>query len=284
MLRSAPSLVLLVGSLLACGGKSFSHGADGESGNGGSAEAGTDSGAGSSGGRQAGGVGTGSGGLAGAASGGSAAAGSVGAPPCDPSGLEDETSNGVELRVINGTKRTIYLGSETPGCDVPLIQVENGRGEALAGAGFCTVTCEQLLSGNIGGCPPVLCPASSVLILTPGQSTVMVWSALYAEEVSVPPACQSKTLGNACPRVTRAKPGNYVFLMQAGSAFQCTSPGAMSCDFCQPVGNGGCSSYPATITGPILHAQAKVYIDASYGLGGSSTDGVTRQVEITFTD
>ena len=112
----------------------------------------------------------------------------------------------------------------------------------------------------------------------------MVWSALYSEEVSVPPACQNKSVGIACERIVRAKPGVYVFSAQAGSALKCTNPDVMSCQLCEPSGDGGCRTYPATIAGPILHAQTKIEVDASYGLGEPSADAVTRQVEITFTD
>lgn len=51
--------------------------------------------------------------------------------------------------------------------------------------------------------PLILCRASSVLKLAPGESSVTTWSALYTETVSVPPACQNKSAYSAAfDRVT----------------------------------------------------------------------------------
>jgi hypothetical protein len=111
----------------------------------------------------------------------------------------------------------------------------------------------------------------------------MTWSALYTETVSVPPACQNKSIGVECQRIVRAKPGTYVFSAQAGTSMNCTVPDLMSCQTCEPSGDGGCSTHPALIAGPLLQAEAKVDLDASYGIG-AGPGAMTRRVEITFAD
>lgn len=276
MLRVRVSPVLLAGLLLACGGRSLTNGGESK---GGSSEAGTSNGAREGGGSGGGGTGSGGGNHAGSSSGGKA---SAGAAQCDPAQLQDETSNGVEVRLINGTQHAIYLGSVMPGCDVPLLQVKSATGQSVQGTGFCASSCQQLMSGNLG-CPAILCPASSVLKLAAGETTVATWSALYTETVSVPPACQNKSIGVECQRIVRAEPGTYVFSAQAGASMRCTVPDLMSCQTCAPSGDGGCRTYPAIITGPLLQAEVKVDLDASYGIGAEPTV-VTRQVEITFMD
>ena len=285
MLRSAFSSVLLAGLLLACGGKSFGNAGESEggSGNGGrSTEAGTSSGARESGGSSAGGMGSGGGSSGGSASGGKASGGSAGAAHCDPSGLEDETSDDVSVRLVNGTQHAIYLGNEMPGCDVALVQVTTATGQPLNQAGTCMPTCEELMNGDAVGCAPILCPAGSVLLLGPGESTITAWSPLYSELVSVPPACQNKTIGVQCERIARARPGTYVFAAQAGSSMKCNAPDSMSCP-CEATGVGGCRTYSALIAGPLLQVEAKVELDISYGLGAQG-GGPRRQVELTFTD
>jgi hypothetical protein len=265
---------------MACGGRSFANGGESEGGSGGSTEAGTASGGPESGGRSSGGTSSGGGNHAGSSSGGKASGGA--ADQCDSSQLQNETSDGVEVRLINGTQHAIYLGNVMPGCDVPLVQVQSATGQPVPDTGSCGNNCQELLSGNIG-CAPILCPVSSVLTLAPGESTVTTWSALYSETVSVPPVCQSKSIGVTCQRLVRAKPGTYVFSSQAGSSMQCSAPDLMSCQTCEPSGDGGCRTFAAFITGPILQAEAKVELDASYGIG-TEPAARTRQVEITFRD
>jgi hypothetical protein len=288
MLRITVGSLVLSGLLFACGGKSFDTNGEPEGGSGnsgGSAQAGTGSGAREGGGNSAGGTGSGGGNHAGSSSGGKANGGSAGAAECDDTAFQDEMGGSVPVRLINGTQHPIYLGQKTPSCGAgPLFQVADGKGQPLTGGGFCQTTCEMLINGTVIGCPAIACAIGSVITLAPGESTIQLWSTLYTEQVALPPACRTKTDAMACQRVLSAKPGAYIFSAEAGLGMKCDQPDSMSCASCQPNSNGGCATFGAVITEPLLNAKTMVELDASYGLGGPGGGGMVREVEVTFND
>jgi hypothetical protein len=264
----------------ACGGKSFGPDSGDEGGSGGASQAGTGSGADDSGG-----TGIAGSGVAGSGHGGTsgvAGTGSGGKASCSPQLYEDEGGGNVPVRIINGTMKPIYLGEETAGCaGAPLFQVHDGRGGALASVPYCQSTCSSLLSGVAIGCPAIACAISSVT-LAPGESTMTLWNALYSETVTLPPACVAKVGQKECPRVVSVKPGTYIFTAQAGSAMQCLNNDTGGCGGCMPSSSGGCTTYGAVISGPILNAKVDVQLDGSYGIGGPGGGGMVRSVDITF--
>jgi hypothetical protein len=259
-----PLLVALGGSLSACGGKMLREEADaGDGGSGGSSNV----------------AGSGSGGKA---SGGSVSGGASGKTQCDPAVYEDHlNAPSVSVRLVNGTGGPIFLGSQTPGCGLaPLFEVEQSDGRRLTPFGYCETTCQQILSGQISGCPPIPCPISSVIQLEPGEGRVQPWVATYTELVKLPPVCVARVGADECERVQDVKPGAYVFTAQAASGIQCAAPQA-PCDLCTRDSNGGCAISNAVLAGPLRQAVTDVVLDGSYGIGAPG-NAMTREVVVTF--
>lgn len=270
----------------ACGGKSFGPGEGDDGGSGGSSYAGNGSGA-----EDTGGSGIAGSGVAGTAVGGSsstggsssAGMGAGGKQSCSIAAYEDEPPGSVPVRLINATKNPIYLGDEMPGCaSGPQFQVFDARGGQLPAVSYCQPSCEQLLTGNIVGCPAIACAISSVITLQPGESALTLWSAIYSQHVVLPPACSARAGQKECERITGVTPGTYIFTAQAGTGMECLNNGAGSCGSCMESGNGGCTTYGAVITGPLLQAKIDVQLDGSYGIGGPGGGGMVRSVDIIF--
>lgn len=271
--------VVLVGLMLACGGKSVDDGDESRAGRAGSAQGGTDSGGRAGGGSSSGG---------GSSGGGNANGGAAGKQQCHPADYEDALGGSVPVLVVNETSQPIYLGEEMIGCGpTQYFQVSNAAGQLLVSPGYCQATCYQLLTGNIPGCPAIACVTGSVTTLQPGEGVSSLWSAQYAESLTLPARCEAKAGVAECTRIANVEPGRYYFSAQAGSSIDCgvTGPdGAPACGPCTPTGSGGCVSYGAVIAPPLRHAKAEVQLDGSYGIGGPGGGGMVRSVEIVFKD
>lgn len=278
MLRASSLVpVLAIGLLVACGGKSFETGDGTDGGSAGSAPAGSSSGARDGGGSSAGGTASG-----GTASGGT---GSGGTDQCEPADYADDMGGSVPVRIVNKTATPIYLGQQTLGCaGGPSFQVADAMGQPLSSPGFCETTCEMRLTGGEIGCPSVACALGGVTTLQPGESTLSQWSALRTETLQLPAACKHTGV-TACNRIADVEPGTYYFSAEAGSSMKCGGEGpdgAASCSTCMPSGSGGCLTYGAVVTAPLLEAKVEVMLDGSYGIGGPGGGGMVREVVIEF--
>lgn len=272
--------LLLTGLLLACGGKSFESGTGPEGGSGGSAQAGTDAGARDGGGTSSGGSSS-TGGKGGSSTGGMATGGTPNG--CDAKAYPDESGGNVPVRLVNGTDKPIYLGQQMPGCSQgPLFQVADGSGQPLPAPGFCQPTCSQVIQHQVIGCPALACAINSTITLAPGESTLSLWSALFSEKVELSRVCAAAAGQAECTRIASVTPGDYVFSAQAGTNLQCMAPGAGECGTCMPNPNGGCNTFGAVITEPLVQAKVEVKLDGSYGIGGPGGGGMVREVVIEF--
>jgi hypothetical protein len=121
-----------------------------------------------------------------------------------------------------------------------------------------------------------------VITLQPGESALTLWSAIYSENVTLPPICSAKAGQKECQRIAGVEPGTYIFTAQAGTGIRCLDDAAGSCGSCMQSSNGGCSTYGAVITGPLLQAKIDVQLDGSYGIGGPGGGGMVRSVDIVF--
>jgi hypothetical protein len=265
-------------SLLACGGKSI-DGPDAPytgTNRGGSTAAGSDSGR------------SGSTSQGGTSLGGEPNGGAAGVAQCDATDYEDAMGGSVPVLIINDTPKTIHIGQETAGCvNDPTFQVADSFGRTVEAPHLCESSCHMLLAKMVIGCPPLPCIFGGVTTLQPGESMSSQWSALYREERKLPAACQAKAGVETCTRIADVTPGTYYFSARAGSGVRCDNmgpDGVASCGSCMPTGTGGCMTYGAVITPPLLEAKVEVQLDGSYGIGGPGGGGAARAVVITFKD
>ena len=263
------SLLVAAFALPACGGKSFDAN-DGGSG-------GTESGGNSSGATSNGGFGHSEGYLGGGGSGGGTTTG--GSAQCDGKAYQDDGPANIPVRIINDTKAVLYLGP-TPSCGAgELFNVADATGILLSSPALCQTTCQQLITGNISGCPPIPCPVGEVLTLQPGEDTLQLWSGLYQEDMTWTPQCRPAASDDTCQRVAAVKPGAFTFTATAGTELDCS---VAFCMTCTPADTGGCTTFGGVVTGPTLSAETKVMLDGSYGLGGPGGGGAVKSVEIVF--
>jgi hypothetical protein len=247
---------LLLSSLAACGGKSFDADPDPDGG-GGSPAGASNGGAVSRGGTVSTG-GTGQGGSAGSY--------------CDS--FDDEPGAFVPVAIFNKTSAPIYLGQDMVTCGVsPLFQVQTAEGVVLpdlGGLGGCRSPCQIARNDGVVGCPTI-CAFPSAVALRPGEVLYTQWSGLYAIEQQLPDQCVTPGIGeNSCEQAKQIQPGNFTFSAGAGLSIDCSQTTGGMCAPCAPSANGGCTTSGALLGGKVLTTATSVFLDASYGVYGSS--------------
>ena len=254
-------------ALLGCGGKSVETGSDqasGASGSGGRADRGgaASSGAPGSGGR--------------ADQGGAASSGGQCGRVLNESGPQ------LTVLLRNRTEGPIYIGPQRPTCvlGVDVYDVTDASGERLVMSEQCGGSCQELLRGPPRSCPPIACPVNAVITLQPGEAALQLWTAQRVEQVTLPLACRPGDGTEVCPRVVLVKPGDYVFTARAGGRTRCAFPDM--CTECMRDSLGGCTTYGAVITKPIISATLAVTLDASYGIGAPAGGATPLPIEIVF--
>lgn len=280
---------LLVSALAACGGKSFDVGPDQNAGGSSSGQGGSSAGSGRGGTSSTSGTsagGTGEGGSAGAA--------------C--AGFEDATGSYLPVAIVNKTTAAIYLGQDMVTCRVsPVFRVDDAVGATLQPPDSCSASCQSLMDRGVIGCPPI-CAFPSAVALQPGETLYTSWHGLFQAPRELPKQCIPPDYGGAtCQQTLQVQPGTFVFSAVAGRSTDCKATTGGACASCTPApdGRGGCSISGALIAGQMLSADAKVELDESYGVYGSSSpahaprpnpgeDGedalALRTVELVFTE
>jgi hypothetical protein len=237
-------------------------------------------------GHERGGAG-GNGGAAGSASAGKPSAGNgdggaAEVPEC--AALVDDAPHHVVVDIINDSTETLFVGADMVTCALaPWFDVRDAEDRPLAPPGSCRTTCESAMSANpVGGCPAI-CLFPQAIELEPGESLMTEWSGQHLELVGLPKACQSAEYPTAqCDRAVAIEPGTFTFSAKAGTELDC-SPTGTPCEACTWRSDaGGCVTQGALISGSLRTAEARVELDASYGVGPGNGDGALRLVEIRF--
>ena len=279
------SLLVALVALPACGGNALEVGAGGPSG--GAGTGGTSSGAGTHAGGQAQGGASASGGAnggndnGGASSGGTTTGGSGGSAQCAAFGNALGTT--VQVQIRNETQIPIHLGQVMPSCaNANLFSVADASGATLASPGFCMTSCDDVIHGTIRACPAIACALGSATTLQPGETLLTQWNGEFVVNEMLPASCRPVSGQSECQRIEGVTAGAFTFSAQAGSKLDCTQFGGGKCSACTPNKEGGCTTSGAVIGAPLLAAQAKVTLDASYGVGPGAGGGKLNSVQIIF--
>jgi hypothetical protein len=201
---------------------------------------------------------------------------------CD--GFENDSVRHLEIEIRNERSDAIYIGPRESTCGTrPPFEVENASGSLLeTNLNSCMPLCEDYMSGQNLGCPPV-CLYPEVITISPGDSHLAVWDTRHGVPLELPAECNAADdVDMQCSAARAIDPGTFTFLAHAGTTLSCDTP----CDDCGP--NGAACPGQLVVQGEELSAESTVDLDASYGIvpvprgEGAPVPGATNGVVLVF--